>query len=392
MLEADCNLQESVADQESCFPHFRNLRMTILPRDAVLNYSDKLCRQSKLFYESFASICTTEDELWDKYINELWMHLLDPKDCRNFENYHRNRWQPKMFWWPTVSSITYKLQSMIDDDLWREEWANPILAGINFVPFMVENVIVDFSVDEAGSPDASNAFALRHDRIFHVHHMFVLHIATGRAFLPRSFSQIVEFGGGTGDNIAMLREMGFTGLHVIYDFMPMLLAQQFFAGISSWPSYLAHNLTHSTLHGRRTLLMPCGDSSRLTQALAPPRAARTLFLATWSLSESPLHTRKEVLDRVLGYGVTAIFITLQREHGLSLVDNVQWAIALAGELTSQYDYQICLWRMRNEQADLQSFYLVAVRRKEGEVLCLEAVGCTRETIVASSASCFSSRE
>ena len=53
-----------------------------------------------------------------------------------------------------------------------------------------------------------------------------------------SLHLLVEFGGGYGDVVAMAREMGFRGTHVVYDLLPALLLQQYFHHTSNWPSYL----------------------------------------------------------------------------------------------------------------------------------------------------------
>jgi len=219
-----------------------------------------------------------------------------------------------------------------------------------------------------------------------------LNVVTERKILPKNLLQIIEFGGGTGDNIPMFREMGFTGTHIVYDFTPMLLTQQFFLRLSNWPAYYGDNITYETLYARKTLLMPSDKVRRLTQALHPTSTVfkkKTLFLATWSLSESPLITREEVMTEILEYQVGIILIVFKLMHGESTIENIPWAKELATKLVYKHGYEVCIWQAPQSEYD---YYFVAVRSEDQDdavVRCESVVGCQKNTLVAASASCHS---
>ena len=48
----------------------------------------------------------------------------------------------------------------------------------------------------------------------------------------------MEFGGGTGEQVAVFRDLGFAGRYVIQDLPPMLLLQQYALRYSGVPAYV----------------------------------------------------------------------------------------------------------------------------------------------------------
>ena len=359
-------------------------------------------------------ICT-RDDIWNGFIDELWSHLLDPIDCMDFINYYEVGWRPTIFHWPLSLPreiyIQY-LNRMNDDRLWLSEWINPLIAGSNYAPmtvplfeYSIPSRIYNYRIQPITATYPTRRIVhLSCDRVSHVFHIFNLYIATGKQILPRSLDQIIEYGGGTGDNIPMLREMGFEGTHIVYDFMPMLIMQQFFLRISNWPAYYADNLTYSSPLGRRkTLLVSCDlKASRMMQLLSPSPTApqHTLFLASWSLSESSVEVRSAAMEQILQYQVKYILIAFQSRHSLE-IDNMQWAKDLAHQLYYDHHYEICSWKMIGHE---ESYYFIAVRNNRNKlsndnsdqqeqqeietVVCSSVVGCTQDTLLLGSAGCI----
>ena len=84
------------------------------------------------------------------------------------------------------------------------------------------------------------------------------------------FNRIVELGGGCGDFCRFVRDMGYDGEYVIWDLPMVSLIQQ----ISL--SDVSVSFTHHV----------------------PKPAPRTLFVATWSLSETPLEFREDMVKKL----------------------------------------------------------------------------------------------
>lgn len=122
----------------------------------------------------------------------------------------------------------------------------------------------------------------------------------------REMSTIVELGGGYGSMARMLRAVGFAGRHVIYDLPSVISLQRFYLGL----------LEAQT--GERVDVELTSDADDIDRAVASDE--RSLFIALWSLSETPMTVRDDVLPRV--HGAHAHWIGYQ--PSLGGVDNVAW--------------------------------------------------------------------
>lgn len=90
----------------------------------------------------------------------------------------------------------------------------------------------------------------------------------------RKFDKIVEFGGGYGCMAKLIHNLGFKGEYTIFD-MPEVLALQKY--------YLNSNNLNTGF-----------KFVEKTEELSEP----DIFIATWSLSESPISVRDEFLDKI----------------------------------------------------------------------------------------------
>jgi hypothetical protein len=151
------------------------------------------------------------------------------------------------------------------------------------------------------------------NRIVLAHHLHVLRSTTGRAI--DEFDLVFEFGGGYGGLDALARSLGFDGPYIIID-LPALRALQRF--------YLALNGTPSAA----SILL---DLTELDEADALLRASQNaLFVATWSLSESPQSVRDVVLKKLPS--CTHAVVTFQQSFGD--IDNREFFDWLTSSSTS----------------------------------------------------------
>lgn len=92
----------------------------------------------------------------------------------------------------------------------------------------------------------------------------------------KDFDFIFEYGGGYGGICQLVYNLGFKGKYIIFD-LPILSALQTF--------YLKMN-------GIEKSVLCLDDINKIKKMV--PKKGRKLFIATWSLSESPLEIRKKV--------------------------------------------------------------------------------------------------
>lgn len=110
--------------------------------------------------------------------------------------------------------------------------------------------------------------------IQHVHHLEQFELATG--VTAANFGRIFEFGAGYGSLCRVIHRLGFRGEYTLFDFPEMCALQRYFL---------------SQIGGTRQAQLKFLSDE---QALAKYSAKGALFIATWSLSETPLRLREAV--------------------------------------------------------------------------------------------------
>lgn len=111
----------------------------------------------------------------------------------------------------------------------------------------------------------------------------------------KDFDFIFEFGGGYGGMCLLIQNLMFNGKYIIYDF-PILSALQGF--------FLKMNEVENN-----TFCLDNIDKVKKTI----PKKGKKLFIATWSLSESPLQIRKIINPLIKDFD--AFIIGYQRQFG-----------------------------------------------------------------------------
>jgi len=106
-----------------------------------------------------------------------------------------------------------------------------------------------------------------------------------------AWDTVIEFGGGFGSLCRLAYQLGFRGRYVIFDLPPFTLLQRYFLRSAG--------LMHHD-DDRIVLTSEIGALSGVVDAL--PRDDRAVFVACWSLSETPLALRDtiEPLARRIG--------------------------------------------------------------------------------------------
>ena len=102
---------------------------------------------------------------------------------------------------------------------------------------------------------------------------------------------------------------------------------------------------------------------------------RTLFFATYSISESPLELRDKILNLTsVQYGHVFIVMWASWED----INNIAWAHSIATE--HQQKYTFLLW----ENSKARQVVFVAKLKSLGKIACAELAGCSQDDIKFSS--------
>lgn len=126
----------------------------------------------------------------------------------------------------------------------------------------------------------------------------------------KDFDFIFEYGGGYGGMCLLIHNLMFKGKYIIYDLHILSALQSFF---------LKMNAVENNIF--------CLDSISKAKKIIPKKGKK-LFIATWSLSESPLQIRKIIYPLIKDFD--AFIIGYQKEFGK--VDNHKYFENLSKDL------------------------------------------------------------
>lgn len=147
----------------------------------------------------------------------------------------------------------------------------------------------------------------------------MIHNAYNLSFLIGHFNvdigkieSIVEFGGGFGSMPKLIKDLGFNGKYTIFDFPEFIALQKYYL-----------NSTHTK-----------GNFEFIDQISKISLLDPDIFIATWSLSESPLNIRDEFLRKV----GKPKYILIGYQEKFEEVDNVKYFNQYAND-NKDYDWK-----------------------------------------------------
>ncbi len=119
--------------------------------------------------------------------------------------------------------------------------------------------------------------------VHHAYHLSQFEQITGQKI--KDFDYILEFGAGYGNMCLLAHNLGFKGKYFLFDFPVFSAIQTYFLkmnGLSASQNEKTENMIY------------CLNNLRALQKIIPKKG-RGLFIATWSLSESPVKIRRKML-------------------------------------------------------------------------------------------------
>ncbi len=158
---------------------------------------------------------------------------------------------------------------------WNERWEKAI-----------EEVETGFPIPFSKYPRSSG------NLIHHAYHVSKLEEKTGLS--PDTIDLVCEFGGGYGCMCKLFYNLGFKGKYVIYDFPHFSALQKYFLKAVGIPV-----LTFDKFQSSENGVICISDVDTLKDVLSDNNDdCNSLFIATWSISEAPLHIRNSILPLV----------------------------------------------------------------------------------------------
>ena len=145
---------------------------------------------------------------------------------------------------------------------------------------------------------------------------------------PKKLDFVFEFGGGYGSMCRLIYNLGFQGKYVLFDLPAFSALQKFFLK-SIGITVHSFEIFKSAQHGVHCI----SDLEELKEILSNDKENNSMFIATWSISETPIELRNPVLSLALSF--KAFLIGYQAQFGevdnigffkdwTSAQDNVEW--------------------------------------------------------------------
>ena len=283
----------------------------------------RLCEDSNATFGGSQPPRQHASTTWEAWMAELWLHETSVADCLRFEQFHALDWNPRLFGWTSFQNPSrlwadyMRLRlSPADAKIVDAAAARPF-GPVTWPLFNCSNGLQCWRDPADGN--ATQSLTLRAESVLMATNLDILQRSTGLDL--RSLSLLVEFGGGTGQLALVAKAAGMRdALHVVYDLTPMGLSQRYWlrrAGLgaylvpSEWPYSLLAGVGSgapgSSLAAGRVALVS-STSPEVNQELLPrllrgvgdsasvdaAAGGGSLFVATWSFSESSLSAREAI--------------------------------------------------------------------------------------------------
>lgn len=211
------------------------------------------------------------ENTWSKVANHF-RYLVATEDPRNFLT------------WDHLGTMFFESPQYVD----------PELAHLMRSPDWAARWSCAIKESEVGQPRSFPSYPQTSGNlIHHAYHLCRFEEMTGVSV--DSFDLVIEFGGGYGSMCRLFHQLGFQGKYLIFDFAEFSYLQQFFLQSLDLPVH-----SPSALECQPRGIATISDVEQLielTRSLRT-RSPRALFVATWSLSETSVAFRREVLKIV----------------------------------------------------------------------------------------------
>ncbi|PYS49186.1 MAG: hypothetical protein DMF68_10800 [Acidobacteria bacterium] len=218
-----------------------------------------------------ASLTPDVEDEWIKYEKRLHYLVLndDPRAFLRWDIISRNMFVAD------ADYIKQELESLKQEQQWQNRWRAAIKESSIGCP-------TPYSLYTESSGNL----------IHHAYHLSQFEKVLGKTV--DTLDMVWEFGGGYGSMCRLFYNLGFKGLYIIFDLPRVSALQRFFLKSLNIPIVSLDDAAR----GKRGVLLS-SELDQLKSLLSDMRAidiGERAFVATWSVSETPIALRKIVLE------------------------------------------------------------------------------------------------
>ncbi|WP_148307733.1 hypothetical protein [endosymbiont of unidentified scaly snail isolate Monju] len=138
---------------------------------------------------------------------------------------------------------------------------------------------------------------------------------------------VFEFGGGYGSMARLFWQLGFRGKYLIQDLPAFSALQKFYLGSIG-------ALGSESGDGEFSFVTDNRSMKRILDRWGAVESK--MFVATWSLSETPLEVREPVLDSLVYFD----HILIAFQHQFEDIDNVKYFHGWASAMADTHSFQV----------------------------------------------------
>lgn len=262
---------------------------------------------------------------WSEFLKELETHVIND-DPRTFLRWNLVK---KVMAPANLSPMEYCFLKSLPD--WESRWKNIVSESSSGhpVPFLFY-------------PKSSWIL------LQHASHAAVFERHTGQEI--KELRTIFEFGGGFGSLCRVFYKLGFKGKYIIFDFPHLSALQKYFLrslGLNSL------NIASNRLPSENEEGAWCISQIDLLQELLKSQKdlPSSLFIATWSLSESPMETRDKIIPLLQSFQY--MLITYQKHF--DKIDNDDF---FRNNFIQRSEFKEMKWYNWEIPYFLNNFYLI----------------------------------
>lgn len=222
-------------------------------------------------------------EVWNSNRRLLRKIILenDPRDFLNWKVI-----QKTMIFEPDVKELKY-IKKQKNFDIWKKA--------------ITENKI--------GNPKPF--YTLKYSSGTLIHHAYSLSQCFDNIEDIKSYSRIIEFGGGYGSMCRLCYSLGFSKEYIIFDLEEFNLLQKYFLK--------SIGLNNFRLNQSNSNSIALVNNFQILKKILEKNNGKTLFIATWSISEVSLELRNKIFDII---NPTTFLIAYQ--NNFAGIDNIEY--------------------------------------------------------------------
>jgi hypothetical protein len=249
--------------------------------------------------ELIKKICNNEEKLsegWKNMTKDLQTYL----ENDNLDLYKVNEIVPHIFHWPELG-IQNMNQLMILEEDKESIFYKTIIKTNNYGPEgikLYKNIQLD-RVQQTWS-------------IYNLVNVLNLNLNNDEI--------ILEFGGGTGQMADVLSDLNFKGRHIVYDLPLITILQRYFVNKRNINyAYILDDEEINIING--TNYLPCNQNNSEQQIMKLPNIN---FIATFSLTETDIHTHNKFAEYMLNFSRIYIVYSLNQTATEDYINNEEY--------------------------------------------------------------------